>query len=114
MPVREELRFWRDRFDEFSGHLIRHSAGIVEFYVCSDSGGHLIRGSVRFKGTEQKRKRFQITLEEWEKEMSSTYRELRSIEHGLQLMGPEVRGQAVRYGNDNTTAVRVIELKSTK
>ena len=46
--------------------------------------------------------------------MSSTYRELRSIEHGLELMGPEVRGQAVRYGNNNYAAFRVVEFWSTK
>jgi hypothetical protein len=68
---------------------------------------------VRFKGTEQKRKRFQITLEEWEKELSLTYRELRSLEHGLQLMGPEVRDQAFRC-NKNYAAVRVVEFGSTK
>ena len=61
----------------------------------------MIEGTVRYKGTEQIGKRFQITLEEWEKKLSSTYRELRSIEHGLQLMGPEVRGQAVRIREDS-------------
>ena len=30
------------------------------------------------------------------------------------MMGPEVRGQAVRYGNDNYAAVRVVEFGSTK
>ena len=69
---------------------------------------------MRFKGTEQVWKRFQITLEEWEKLCSSTYRELRSIEHGLILLGPEVRGQVVRYGNDNYAACQVVEFGSMK
>ena len=112
--VREELMFWKDKLDECSSQLIRHSAKVVEFYVCSDSGGHFIGGTVRFKGTEQAKKRFQVTLEEWEKACSSTYRELRSIEHGLGLVGLEVRGQAVRYGNDNYAACRVVEFGSTK
>ena len=112
--VVEELVFWRDKLDGCDSQLIRHSAGVVEFYVCSDSGGHLIGGSVRFKGTEQVWRRFQITLEEWEKLYSSTYRELRSIEYGLMLMGPEVRGQMVRYGNDNYAACRVVEFGSMK
>jgi hypothetical protein len=53
-------------------------------------------------------------LEDWEKGCSSTYRELRSIESGLELIGPEARGKAVRYGNDNYAAVRVVEFGSTK
>ena len=59
-------------------------------------------------------KRFQVSLEDWEKGNSSTYRELRSIESGLELIGPEARGKAVRYGNDNYAAVRVVEFGSTK
>ena len=57
-------------------------------------------------------KRLQISLKEWEKSCSSTYGELRSIEHGLGLMGPEVR--VVRYGNDNYEACQVLESGSMK
>ena len=32
--VREELRFWEQRLEEHSSQLIRHSAGIMEVYVC--------------------------------------------------------------------------------
>jgi hypothetical protein len=112
--VREEMEFWVNRLEEFSGQLIRHSAEVLEYYVCSDSGEHQIGGRVSKKGTEQVNKRFQVSLEDWEKEQSSTYRELRSIESGLELIGPEARGKAVRYGNDNYAAVRVVEFGSTK
>ena len=66
------------------------------------------------KGTEQVYKRFQVSLEDWEKGNSSTYSKLRSIESGLELIGPEARGKAVRYGNDNYAAVRVVKFGSTK
>ena len=66
------------------------------------------------KGTEQVYKRFQVSLEDWKKGNSSTYRELRSVESGLELIGPEARGKVVRYGNDNYTAVRVVVFGSTK
>ena len=112
--VREELKFWKERLDEVDSQLIRHSAGVFEYYVCSDSGEFFIGGTVTFKGKEQVKKRFQISLEKWERKCSSTYRELRSIECGLRLIGPEVRGQVVRYGNDNYAACKVVEFGSTK
>ena len=112
--VREELKFWKERLDEFDSQLIRHSAGVFEYYVCSDSGEFFIGGTVTYKGKEQIQKRFQISLEKWERKCSSTYRELRSIECGLRLIGPEVRGQVVRYGNDNYAACKVVEFGSTK
>ena len=112
--VIEELKFWKERLDEFDSQLIRHSAGVFEYYVCSDSGEFFIGGTVTYKGKEQTQKRFQISLEKWERMSSSTYRELRSIECGLRLIGPEVRGQVVRYGNDNFAACKVVEFGSTK
>ena len=74
----------------------------------------MIGGTVSFEGTEQVKKRFQVTLEEWEKSYSYTYRELRSIEHGLTLVGPEIKGKSIRYGNDNLAACKVVEFGSTK
>ena len=71
--VREELEFWVNRLEEFSGQLIRHSAEVLEYYVCSDIGEHQIGGRVCKKGTEQVYKRFQVSLEDWEKGNSSTY-----------------------------------------
>ena len=64
------------------------------------------------KRAEKKEKRFQVTLKERETDASSTYRELRSIESGLTLIGPEAKGCVVRYGNDNYAAVRVVEYGS--
>ena len=56
VPV-EELEFWVNRLEEFSGQLIRHSAEVLEYYVCSDRGEHQIGGRVCNKGTEQVHKR---------------------------------------------------------
>ena len=56
------------------------------------------------------RKKFQVSLAEWEKSCSSTYRELMSIDHGLTL----VRGKSIRYGNDNMAACKVVKFGSTK
>ena len=53
----------------------------------------------------------------WQSEQegcSSTYRELRSIESRLILIGPEANGCVVKYSNDNYAAVRVDEYGSTK
>ena len=112
--VKAEVNFWIERLDDFSGQLIRHAASILEYYVCSDSGKYRVGGRVSKKGAENKKKRFQVALEDWETEASSTYRELRSIEMGLSLIGPEARGTVVRYGNDNYAAVRVVEFGSVK
>ena len=95
----------------FSGQPIRHSASILEYYVCSDSGEFQIGGRVSRKGAEKKEKRFQVTLQEWETEASSTYRELRSIESGLTSIGPEARVCVVWHGKDNYAAVRVVECR---
>ena len=78
--VKEEVSFWITRLEEFSGQPIRHSASILEYYVCSDSGKYLIGGRVSRKGAENKEKSFQVTLNEWETNASSAYRELRSID----------------------------------
>ena len=112
--VKEEISFWVERIDEFSGQMIRQAALILEYYVCSDSGKYQIGGRVAKKGSERRKQRFQVTLEAWETEASSTYRELRSIECGLILIAPEARGSVVRYGNDNYAATRCVEYGSTK
>ena len=112
--VKNEISFWVERIDEFSGQMIRQAALILEFYVCSDSGKYQIGGRVAKKGSERRKQRFQVTLEDWETEASSTYRELRSIECGLILIAPEARGSVVRYGNDNYAANRCVEYGSTK
>ena len=112
--VREELEFWLERLDEFSSQSIRKAVRIMEYYVCSDGGQWYIGGRVARKGTEIESKRFQYPLEDWEAEESSTYRELRSMEIGLTLIGPEARGCVLRYGNDNYAAVKAAAFGSTK
>ena len=112
--MKVEIGFWEERVDEFSGQLIRKAASIMTWYVCSDSGKFQIGGRVEKKGAERIWMRFQVTLELWETEASSTYRELRSIECGLLLIAPEARGTVVRYGNDNYSAVRAVMFGSTK
>ena len=52
--VKEEVSFWITRLEEFSGQPIRHSASILEYYVCSDSGKYQIGGTVSRKGAEKK------------------------------------------------------------
>ena len=66
------------------------------------------------KGTEVESMRFQYPLEDWESQESSTYRELRSMEIGLTLIGPEAKGCVLRYGNDNYAAVKAAAFGSTK
>ena len=112
--VREELSFWLERLEEFSSQSIRKSASILEYYVCSDSGKYYVGGRVAKKGQEIESKRFQQPLEDWETEESSAYRELRSMEIGLTLVGPEARGCTMRYGNDNYSAVKTCMYGSTK
>ena len=112
--VREELKFWLERLDEFSSLRIRKAVSILQYYVCSDGGQWYIGGRVSKKGTEIKDKRFQHHLEDWEAQESSTYRELRSMEIGLTLIGPEARGCVLRYGNDNYAAVKAAAFGSTK
>ena len=85
--------------------MIRKAASIMTWYVCSDFGEFQIGGRVEKKGSERVDMRFQVTLEHWESEASSTYRELRSIESGLLLIAPEARGTVMRYSIDNYSAV---------
>ena len=112
--VREELEFWLERLDEFSSQSIRKAVTIMEYYVCSDGGQWYIGGRVAKKGTEVESMRFQYPLEDWESQESSTYRELRSMEIGLTLIGPEAKGCVLRYGNDNYAAVKAAAFGSTK
>ena len=86
----------------------------LDLYVCSDSGEYQLGGRVEKSGKEIRDKRFQVPLEDWERVKSSTYRELRSVECGLTLIGPEARGMMVRYGNDNFACCKVVEFGSTK
>ena len=74
--VKEEVSLWITRLEEFSGQPIRHSASMLEYYVCSDSGKYNIGGRVSRKGSEKREKRFQVTLNECEANASFTYREL--------------------------------------
>ena len=99
--VKEEVSSWITSLEDFSGQPIRHSASILEYYVCSYSGKCQIGGRVSWKGAEKREKRFQVTLNECETNASSTYRELRFIESGLTLIGPEARVCVVKYGHDN-------------
>ena len=112
--VREELEFWLERLDEFSSQSIRKAVTIMEYYVCSDGGQWYIGGRVAKKGTEIESMRFQYPLEDWESQESSTYRELRSMEIGLTLIGPEAKGCVLRYGKDNYAAVKAAAFGSTK
>ena len=112
--VMEELSFWWERLEEFSSQSIRKAVSVLEYYVCSDAGKYYVGGRVARKGREIEGKRFQYPLEDWETEESSAYRELRSMEIGLTLVGPEARGCTVRYGNDNYSAVKTCLYGSTK
>ena len=112
--VRDELWFWVKKISNFASQSIRKAARILRYYVCSDGGKWYVGGRVAKDGTEQVQKRFQHPLEDWEAEESSTFRELRSMEVGLTLIGPEAAGCVLRYGNDNYAAVRAAAFGSTK
>ena len=112
--VRDELWFWVKRIADFECQSIRKAARILRYYVCSDGGKWYVGGRVAKDGTELVEKRFQHPLEDWEAEESSTFRELRSMEVGLTLIGPEAAGCVLRYGNDNYAAVRAAAFGSTK
>ena len=90
--VRDELWFWVKRIADFESQSIRKAARILRYYMCSDGGKWYVGGKVDKDGTELVEKRFQHPLEDWEAEESSTYRELRSMEIGLTLIGPEAAG----------------------
>jgi hypothetical protein len=66
------------------------------------------------KGKETSKKRFQVSFTEEEKRRSSTYRELRGMEDGLTILGPDLKRKRVQWGCDNWAACRAVELGSTK
>ena len=114
--VLEELRFWRDNLDSYNGQMIRTAAGVttVDLFGCSDSGGHMLGGTLYIKGKEISKKRFQVNFSEEEKGRSSPYRELRGMEDGLSILGPDLRGKRLQWGCDNWAACRAVELACTK
>ena len=95
--VLEDLRFWRDNMNKYNGQLIRKAAGVktVDLFGCSDSGGHMLGGTLYIKGKEVSDRRFKVSFTEEEKGRSSTYMELRGMEEGLLILGPNLKGMRV-------------------
>ena len=72
--VKEELVFWLERLEKVSSQSIRSEP--------------VTTGSTRVarKGNEINEKRFQSPLLDWEVGQSSTYREVKSMEMGINLL----------------------------
>ena len=52
----------------------------MDLFGCSESGGHMLGGTLYIKVKEVSDKRFKVSFTEEEKGRSSTYRELRDME----------------------------------
>ena len=114
--VLEELRFGRDNVDKYNGQLIRKALGVktVDLFGCSDSGGHMLGGTLYIKGKEVSDKMFKVSFMEEERGRISTYRELRGMEEGLLILGSDLRGTRVQWGNGIRAACKAVELGSMK
>ena len=115
--VKEELRFWAENLDSVDGQLIRKTASVENVkssQVFSDAGGKLLGGALYVKGHERKSARFQVSFSTEEQKKSSTWRELRGIEEGIQALGEQLRGTRVDWGCDNWAACKATEFGSTK
>ena len=74
----------------------------------------MLGGTLYIKGKEVSDKRFKVSFTEEEKGRSSTYRELRGMEEGLLILGPNLKGMRVQWENDKWAACKAVELGSTK
>ena len=115
--VVKELYYWRKNLRVLNGQMIRKSPGVKVVrprMVYSDAGGHMAGGGQVENKRVVDNTVFQVNLTEDEVKESSTYRELRGVEEGLRALGPELRGQRVRWHNDNWSCCKIVELGSMK
>ena len=115
--VEEELSFWEKNLFSLNGNRIRKEDKVVTMKtkdIYSDAGEFLV-GGAEFIGEKVKEETmFKQHLGEDDIVRSSTYRELRGVEEGLEARGESLRGHLVRWGCDNWAATKIIIMGSMK
>ena len=108
--VKTELRFWVDNIDTVNGFAIKHTHAITKI-VYSDAsqhayGGYLVGrlGNHIAHGT----------FTHFERNESSTYRELAAVKHVLHSLGPQLKHETVLWHSDNKNVSTVINYGSPK
>jgi len=108
--VINELKFWKDNFDNFNGFRIKpnHLTTKVIYSDASNSGygGYILQrlGNIVSKGN----------FTEKQREKSSTYRELLAVRNILESFKEILANEAVIWHSDNYNVSRIIEVGSSK
>ena len=74
----------------------------------------MLGGTLYIKGKEVSDRRFKNSFMEEERGRISTYRELRGMEEGLLILGSDLRGTRVQWGNGIRAACKAVGLGSMK
>lgn len=106
-----ELKFWATNLRKLNGKTIisQNKTELMVFSDASASGGGSI---LRIAGKKE------VCVCNWtedERDRSSTWRELKAMQHGLQSLGPRfLVSKCVKWHSDNKALTRIVEVGSMK
>ena len=109
VEAQDELRFWQHNIAQLNGRSIWFSPSVTRV-VYSDASGTGCGGYVVELGPE-------VSHGQWSADQakcSSTWRELRAVDHVLRSFAPKLKGHTVRWLSDNQNVVRIIQYGSKK
>ena len=114
---RDELGFWEQRLRSLNGYRMRKEDRVRQCAsreMFSDASDFFMAGA-EFEGLFRKEETsYQTCFGEEERAASSTFRELRAIEEGLEVRGRDLRGSLVRWGCDNWATGVILRVGSMK
>ena len=105
--TKTELRFWKEKLDNFNGQNIWHSASAVRL-VYSDASDTGYGGYTVEHGCH-------IAQGQWlphESARSSTWRELKAVHRVLESLANKLSNQRIRWFSDNQKVVRILSVGS--
>ena len=105
----DELRFWQHNIGQLNRRSIWFSPSVTRV-VYSDASGTGCDGYVVELGPE-------VSHGQWSADQakcSTTWRELRAVDHVLRSFAPKLKGYTVRWLSDNQNVVAFIQYGSKK
>ena len=107
--ARDELNFWQHNIVQLNGRAIWFSPSVTRV-AYSDTSGTGCGGYVVELGPE-------VSHGQWSVDQatcSSTWRELRAVDHVLRSFAPKLKGHTVKWLSDNQNVVQIIQYGSKK
>ena len=108
--VKEELKFWRNNINIYNGYTFkpRPFTSCLLFTDASDEGygGFVLK--------HLSKEIFSAKLDKYEKETSSTFRELLAVKYVLTTFGYILKNQSVQVNIDNFSACLILSIGSSK